>query len=206
MKRGRRFWWANIASFLLFAGFVLQIAACKAVVKENQPSEKEPDGDSAKQPLTINELKSGEYRSEWSAKGKINLSDGIYQEKIAPDSATELVIKLSDKVAFGDLNGDEAEDGAVMLICDPGGSGTFYELVAVINSKGKPQHAASVFLGDRLKVEEVDISSGQIVVKMVIHQPSDPRCCPSLKVEQKYALHGDSLVRQPVEKKTGERR
>ena len=202
MKRGRRFWWANIASFLLFAGFVLQIAACKAVVKENQPSEKEPDGDSAKQPLTINELKSGEYRSEWSAKGKINLSDGIYQEKIAPDSATELVIRLSDKVAFGDLNGDGAEDAAVLLISDPGGSGTFYDLAAVINSNGKPQHAASVFLGDRVKVEEVSIRSAKIVVKMVIHQRTDPSCCPSLKVEQKYALKKDALVRQPVETKS----
>ena len=201
MKRGRRFWWANIASFLLFAGFVLQIAACKAVVKESQPSEKEPDGDSAKQPLTINELKNAEYRSKWSARGKIKLDDGNYQEKIAPDSATELVIKLSDKVAFGDLNGDGAEDGAVMLICDPGGSGTFYDLAAVINGNGKPLYAASVFLGDRVKVEDVSIRSGKIVVKMVIHQRTDPRCCPSLKVKQEYMLQGDVLAEQTPETK-----
>jgi hypothetical protein len=206
VKRGRRFWWANIASFLLFAGFMLQIAACKAVVKENQPSEKEPDGDSAKQPLTINELKSGEYRSEWSANGKIKLHEGIYQEKIAPDSAAELVIKLSDRIAFGDLNGDGAEDSAVILISDPGGSGTFYDLAAVINFNGKPQHTASVFLGDRVKVEEVSIRSGKIVVKMVTHDRTDPMCCPSLKVEQEYALHGDALVNQPVKTKTSGRR
>ena len=180
----------NVFKYLLVIGFMLLLATCQT----------------ANRPLTIHDLKRGEYRSEWSAKGKIRLNDGIYREKVVPESATELVITLSDEMALGDLNGDEVEDAAVVLISDPGGSGTFYELVAVINSKGKPQHAASVFLGDRLKVEEVDISSGQIVVKMVIHQPSDPRCCPSLKVEQKYALHGDSLVRQPVEKKTGERR
>ncbi|MGW8223902.1 MAG: COG3650 family protein [Syntrophobacteria bacterium] len=163
-------------------------------------------GDAANQELTIDELKSGEYRSEWSAKGKIKLSDGIYQEKIVPESATELVIKLSDKMAYGDLNGDGAEDAAVILISDPGGSGTFYDLAAVINSNGNPQHAASAFLGDRVKVEEVDISSGKIVVKMVIHKRNDPMCCPSLKVEQKYGLQGDELVRQPLEMKASGRR
>ena len=181
---------ANVSNYLLFAGFMLHLVACQA----------------AKQALTIDELKSGEYRSEWSAKGKIKLNDGIYQEKIAPDSATELVIKLSDRIAFGDLNGDGAKDAAVILVSNPGGSGTFYELAAVINSNGNPQHAASVFLGDRLKVEDISIRTGQIVVKMVTHQRSDPMCCPSLKVEQKYGLQEDALVHQPVEMKASERR
>ena len=167
---------------------------------------RESPGDAVKQPLTINELKSGEYRSNWSAKGKIRLTEGIYKEKIVPDSATELVIKLSDKIGFGDLNGDGAEDAAVILISDPGGSGTFYELAAVINSRGKAKHADSVFLGDRVKVEDIDIRSGKIVVKMVIQKSTDPRCCPSLKVEQEYALQGDALVRQPVETKASGRR
>jgi len=189
-KRMKRFLRANASNYLLFAGFMLLMAACQT----------------ANQALTMDELKSGEYRSEWSAKGKIKLSDGIYQEKIAPESATELVIKLSDRIAFGDLNGDGAEDAAVILISDPGGSGTFYYLAAVINSNGNPQHAASVFLGDRVKVEEVDISSGKILVKMVIHKRNDPMCCPSLKVEQKYGLQGDALVRQPLEMKASGRR
>jgi len=167
---------------------------------------RESHGDAANRALTINELKSGEYRSNWSDKGKIKLSDGMYKEKIAADSATELVIKLSDKMAFGDLNGDGAEDAAVILVSDPGGSGTFYDLAAVINSNGNPQHAASVFLGDRVKVEGVSIKSGKIMVKMVTHDRTDSMCCPSLRVEQEYTLQGDALVRQPVDAKTGEGR
>jgi len=201
MKRGRRFYWASIASLLLVAGFVLQMAACKAAVKDNEPSEKEPRGDPAKQPLTINELKKAEYRSKWSTKGKIKLSDGIYQERVVPDSTAELVIKLSDRIAFGDLNGDGVEDAAVILVSNPGGSGTFYDLAAVINSRGKAKHVASAFLGDRVKVEGLRVRSGKIVVKMVTHRSSDPMCCPSLTVEQIYGLQGDELVRQPVETK-----
>ena len=179
---------AIVSRYLLFAGFMLYMVACQA----------------AKHELTINELEGGEYRSEWFDKGKIKLSDGMYKEKIAPDSATELVIKLSDKMAFGDLNGDGVEDAAVILVSDPGGSGTFYDLAAVINSNGNPQHAASVFLGDRVKVEGVSIKSGKIMVKMVTHDRTDPRCCPSLRVEQEYTLQGDALVRDPVDAKTGE--
>jgi hypothetical protein len=181
---------AIVSRYLLFAGFMLHMAACQT----------------ANQELTIDELKRGEYRSEWSAKGKIKLSDGIYKEKIAPDSATELVVRLTDKMAFGDLNGDGAEDAAVILVSDPGGSGTFYELAAAINSNGKIKHSASIFLGDRVKVEKVDLSSGKILVKMVIHKRTDPMCCPSLKVEQEYALRGEELVRQSVEMKATGRR
>jgi len=183
---------ANVTNFLFLTAFMLQMLACHT----------------AKQPLTltINELKSGEYRSEWSTKGKIKLNDGIYKEKIASDSATELVIKLNDRISFGDLNGDGAEDAALILVSDPGGSGTFYDLVAVINSQGKAKYAASIFLGDRVKVEKVDLSSGKILVKMVIHKRTDPMCCPSLKVEQEYALQGDELVRQSVEMKATGRR
>ena len=196
MKRDRRFWWSSIAGFLLFAGFVLQIPVCKGAVKDNQPGAREPGGDPAKQPLTIHELKNAEYNSKWSTQGKIKLSDGIYQDRIAPDSATELVIRLSDKIAFGDLNGDGVEDAAVILVSDPGGSGAFYDLTAVINSRGQAKDAASAFLGDRVKVEGLSIRSGKIVVKMVTHRSTDPMCCPSLKVEQAYGLQGDELVRQ----------
>ena len=171
---------AIVSRYLLFAGFMLYMVACQA----------------AKHELTINELEGGEYRSEWSDKGKIKLSDGMYKEKIAPDSATELVIKLSDRIAFGDLNGDGAEDSAVILISDPGGSGTFYDLAAVIDSRGQAKHVASAFLGDRVKVEELSIRSGKIVVKMLTHRSTEPMCCPSLNVEQAYGLQGDELVRQ----------
>ena len=196
MKRGRRFWRASIAGFLLCAGFVSQIPACKAALQENQPDEKEPRGDSAKQSLTIKELQNAEYRSKWSTKGKVKLSDGIYRERVMPDSTTELVIKLSDRIAFGDLNGDGVEDAAIILVSDPGGSGTFYDLAAVINSRGKAKHVAGAFLGDRVKVEGLRVGSGKIVVKMVTHRSTDPMCCPSLKVEQAYGLQGDELVRQ----------
>ena len=190
MKRGKRLLWASLASLLWFSGFISQMGICGA----------------AEQPLSINELKNAEYKSKWSAKGKIKLTEGIYKEKVVPDSATDLVIRLSDMMAFGDLNGDGVEDAAVILVSDPGGSGTFYDLAAVINSGGKAKNVASVFLGDRVKIEGLSVRSGKIVVKMLSHRSTDPICCPSLEVDENYGLQGDELVQQPHSKSLGGRR
>ena len=141
--------------------------------------------------LTVDDLKNGEYQTEFSSSGKIN---GIYKEKIVPDSFTELVVTLSDKMAFGDLNGDGEKDAAVILIINPGGSGTFRYLAAVINQNGAPNHVASQLLGDRVKVKSLSIKSGEITVKMITHGPSDPLCCPTLEAIQDYQLQGDKLA------------
>ncbi|MGD9075169.1 MAG: META domain-containing protein [Desulfobacteraceae bacterium] len=145
-------------------------------------------------PITIHALKNAEYKSEFSLNGRIRLFNGIYRGKIVPDSATELSVILSDQVAFGDLNGDGADDAAVVLITDPGGSGTFRHLGVVINEKGSPQHVASQLLGDRVRVKFLSVNSGEIVVQMMTHGPNDPMCCPTFQVMRNYVLQEGKLV------------
>jgi heat shock protein HslJ len=147
--------------------------------------------------LTADDLKNGEYQTEFSSSGKIKLHNGLYKEKIVPDSSTELVVTLSDKMAFGDLNGDGEKDAAVILITNPGGSGTFRYLAAVINQNGSPNHVASQLLGDRIKVKSLSIRSGEITVEMITHGPSDPLCCPTLEAIHDYQLQGNKLVFAP---------
>ena len=105
----------------------------------------------------------------------------------------ELVIRLAD-MAFGDLDGDGVEDAVVVLVTDPGGSGTFYDLVAVVNRDGEPEHIATASLRDRANIQTLSIKVGHIVVEMTIHGPDDPMCCPSQLVQNTYALEGNQLV------------
>jgi uncharacterized membrane protein/heat shock protein HslJ len=149
---------------------------------------------SSSKPLTIEGLKNAEYQSEFSVNGRVRLSKGIYKGKIVPDSATELVVMLSDQVALGDLNGDGADDAAVVLITDPGGSGTFHHLTVLINQNGFPKHVATQLLGDRVKVKSLSIRSEEIAVEMIKQGPNDPMCCPTLQVTQNYVLQGSKLV------------
>jgi len=153
-----------------------------------------PKPAATKAPLTLDALKNAEYQSEFPASGRAKLTDGKFEEPIAPNSATKLVIALHPVSAMGDLNGDGAEDAAVVLVANPGGSGTFYHLAAVLNQGGTPKHVASVLLGDRVKLESVSIAAGEITVKMTKQGPKDPMCCPTEQVTQRYKLQGDKLV------------
>jgi len=133
------------------------------------------------------------YLSEFTQKGTAPLVNGEYSESVAPGSATKTVIKLHDRMAFG-----YAVDGqpyaAVILVSDPGGSGTFYHLAYVTLEGGKPQHVASAFLGDRVQIQSLAIEDGEIVVEMIAQGDNDPMCCPSQYTVARYALQEGELV------------
>jgi heat shock protein HslJ len=152
-----------------------------------------PSTQAAQSGFTVEALKNAEYLSEWTASGQAVLSDGEYRESIVPGSATKIVIILSDRMAFG-----YASDGqplaAVILITNPGGSGTFYSLSAVVEQDGKPVNIATTLLGDRVRINSLAVKGDEIVVDMVTQGPDDPFCCPTQRVVQKYALQGDQLM------------
>jgi heat shock protein HslJ len=134
-----------------------------------------------------------EYKSDWTQSGIAQLTDGEYREQAAPGSATETVVAITEHVAHGQLNGQDA--AAVVLVTDPGGSGTFYDLAVVIEQDGAPVNVANTFLGDRVQIKAVSIVGNEIIVEMVAHGPEDPMCCPTQDVVQTYALEGQELVR-----------
>ena len=145
--------------------------------------------------LTMELLRNAEYQSEWPANGKAKLTDGSYREKYLPGAATELVIRLSDRHAIGDLNGDGAKDAAVVLVSDPGGSGTFYDLAVVVNQNGSPKHVATEALGDRIFVKSLVIESGEIAITLLAREPDEPMSAePKVEVTKKLKLRGDKLV------------
>jgi heat shock protein HslJ len=133
-----------------------------------------------------------EYASEFAPSGMAPLSDGEYREPVAPGSATETVVKLTEHIAYGELNGQPA--AVVVLVTDPGGSGTFYNLAIVMEQDGALANVASTFLGDRARIRSLTIEKDQIVVDMVTHGPDDPLCCPTQIVRDTYALEGETLV------------
>jgi heat shock protein HslJ len=132
------------------------------------------------------------YRSGWTQSGKAQLVNGTYSETAIPGSATQTTVKLTDMIAHGRLNGRDT--AAVILVTDPGGSGTFYELAVVRVEKGKPVNVAIARLGDRVKIAGVSIGKSGIEVELVRQGPADPVCCPSLHVREMYVLQGRKLA------------
>ncbi len=127
--------------------------------------------------------------------GVIELADGGYEgEPYVEGGASRPLYFLSDVYAFGDLNDDGVADAAVVLIGTFGGSGSFYQLKAVIDEGGSPVNVASAPLGDRVELQSLEIEGGLIVVEMVTHADDDPLCCPTQQVLRRYALEGGQLV------------
>src|SRR5690242_5804291 len=73
--------------------------------------------------LSPSALANAEYQSEYTKSGTVKLENGEYREPVAPGSATETVVQLTKYVAYGELDGQPA--AAVVLVTNPGGSGTF---------------------------------------------------------------------------------
>jgi heat shock protein HslJ len=132
------------------------------------------------------------YKSQFTESGMAPLTDGEYREQAAPGSATETVVKLTNQIAYGALNGTPA--AAVVLVTDPGGSGTFYDLAVVVEQDGQPVNVATTSLGDRVQINSLSIENNQIIVDMISHGPDDAMCCPTQHVVQTYTLQGDQLV------------
>jgi hypothetical protein len=145
--------------------------------------------------MTEADLKNAEYSSEWSSIGKVRLKNGTYKEKIVPDSATELVIRIGNIFAFGDLDHDGVNEAVAILITDGGGSGTFYDLIVLKNCNGIPKHVATASLGDRVRIQSLSVQSGHILLEMIVHGPDDPMASPSLRMWKKYRLQEDQLMK-----------
>jgi heat shock protein HslJ len=134
-----------------------------------------------------------EYKSQFTQSGMAPLTDGEYREQAAPGSATETVVTITEHIAHGQLNGQDA--AAVILVADPGGSGTFYDLAVVVEQDGAPVNVATTLLGDRVQIKALSIAGNEIIVEVVTHGPEDPMCCPTQDAVQTYALEGQELVK-----------
>ena len=146
------------------------------------------------------DLESMTFLSTWFPSGKVTLSHGEYREAAAQGSASEILVKLNDKKAFGTVNGRETV--AVVLVTDPGGSGTFYDLALLTKGAEGWMNTDTVFLGDRVKVHSVAFENDHIIAALTTHGPSDPMCCPTFKVKKRFVVLENRLV-PAAEGKTG---
>jgi len=138
------------------------------------------------------DLDSMTFLSRWFTSGKVTLSHGEHHEIVSPSSASEIVIKLTDKRAFGMVNGRET--GAVVLVTTSGGSGTFYDLQLLIKEEEKWVNTDTFLLGDRVNVRAIEIKNDQIIISMMSHGLNDPMCCPTLEVVNKFRVKKNKLV------------
>jgi heat shock protein HslJ len=137
------------------------------------------------------------FLSNWTKSGKVQLVNGEYREPIATGSATETVVKLAENIACGKVDGKGA--AAAILVTDPGGSGTFYDLALLVKEPQGWINQDIVFLGDRVKIHSLAITDNEMVVDMTKQGPGDAMCCPTLHLAQRFVLRENRLVKASEE-------
>ncbi|MDP6775444.1 MAG: Gmad2 immunoglobulin-like domain-containing protein [Candidatus Latescibacteria bacterium] len=103
----------------------------------------------------------------------VSLVGGHAESPAAPGSATRIQTDVFGEPAHGDLDGDGDGDAVLLLIHDPGGSGTFAYLAAAIKSDGGYVGTNAVLLGDRILPHRITVLSGLAIADYLGRQPDE---------------------------------
>lgn len=138
-------------------------------------------------------LRNMTFPSEWTPSCQAPLVGGVYEEPAAQDSASKIVIRLTDSVAVGTIGGQTA--AALVIVTDPGGSGVFFDLYLVQQRENRWRVIDRVHLGDRIRVNRIEVERGFIGLDITVHGLRDATCCPTERSRVYYALHGERLIK-----------
>ena len=92
---------------------------------------------------------------------KITLLNGISEISAAPGSASKIITKYFGNDLKLDIDGDGREDTVFIITQETGGSGTFYYVVALLNTVNGPVGIDGVLLGDRIAPQSINIDEGK---------------------------------------------
>lgn len=114
----------------------------------------------------------------------VTLVDGLSETEVVPGSATKIITRYFGNEVKHDLNDDGREDVAFLLTQETGGSGTFFYIVAALNTENGYVGSHALFLGDRIAPQTTEIDEGRttagtnkqnvIVVNYATRLPNEP--------------------------------
>lgn len=105
----------------------------------------------------------------------VALNNGVSEAEAAPDSASKIITRYFGNEVRHDFDGDGREDVAFLLTQQSGGSGTFFYVVAALNTAKGYVGSDAVLLGDRVAPQSTVMGSGNvIVVNYADRKPGEP--------------------------------
>lgn len=150
--------------------------------------------------VTEQDVKNFAYRLSFGEEGPVPLKNGTYVHPY-PEYRHVWI----DRFLIEDIDGDEVPDALVVLAQNEGGSGTFFELTALLSRNGTFSQTNSIFLGDRVKIDNMKVVEKEnpaegvfepkkIILEMWTHKETDPSSRPSQKEVATFAVYKEQLV------------
>lgn len=109
-------------------------------------------------PLTMTEKNNSKNTTYTIDDLPVSLVAGEASTPAAPGSASEIVTKYFGNEVATDLNNDGREDLVFLLTQSPGGSGTFFYVVAALNTSDGWVGSKGYLLGDRIAPQTTELS------------------------------------------------
>lgn len=94
----------------------------------------------------------------------VTLKNGISEIEIVPGSASKIITRYFGNEVTHDFDKDGREDVAFLLTQETGGTGTFFYVVATLNTVDGYIGSHGLFLGDRIAPQTTEMGKGDVVV------------------------------------------
>jgi|SRR3569623_297635 len=169
---------------------VLFMVAVGGIVTFNLYTPAHPDA------AKVTDFKNATYMIEGQP---VTLANGVAEFAAAPGSATKVTTRYFGNDLKTDLNGDGKEDVVFLLTQNSGGSGTFYYVVAALNTKDGYVGSDAYLLGDRIAPQTLEVSQnpaqkGVIVANYADRAPGEPMTAqPSVGKSAYLKLNTDTM-------------
>lgn len=127
-------------------------------------------------------------------KTSVALVNGRAEAPTAPGSAAKAVTTLLVK-AVGDVDGDGRDDAPVILVHEPGGSGSFSYVAVVLNPSTGAKSTNAVLIGDRVSGQAVKLDGKTVVVTYLDRRAGEAfSVAPSVPATKRFVIKDGALV------------
>ncbi|MBX4200264.1 hypothetical protein KW790_02290 [Candidatus Parcubacteria bacterium] len=126
--------------------------------------------------------------------GPVTLKKGSAETQVIPGSAITDNTTLTNDLAYGDLNGDDKNDTALLLVKDSGGSGVFVYIAAYLSGTVMYKGSNAVFIGDRVTPKTISISNGVIKLTYLDRNAGEPLAAePTVLTNRTFVVRAGTL-------------
>jgi heat shock protein HslJ len=125
----------------------------------------------------------------------VTFSDGRYEgEPYAADGASRPTALVWDTTFHtADVDGAIGNEAIAMLSANSGGSGELVYLAVFGVRDGAFANLATVPVGDRVKLQNLWLERGRVIMDVVEAGPDDAACCPTQVARKTFAYDGGTF-------------
>jgi hypothetical protein len=128
----------------------------------------------------------------------VTLKSSYAEEPAAPDSVTMTTTRIFKLGAKCDLNGDGRNGAPVLLVQNPGGSGSFLYVAAALSTGDGYRGTNAILIGDRIAPQALEMHQRTIIVSCADRYPWEGFTVrPSVSRSRYFVVENSRLKEKP---------